>query len=64
MEAAEVAIDITGSKSKIKLMENNPAFGMRGTCLNTKARSLLGYEPSIDIEDGFANTWEWLKHKL
>ena len=64
MEAAEVAIDITGSKSKIKLMENNPAFGMRGTCLNTKARSLLGYEPSIDIEDGFANTWDWLKHKL
>ena len=64
MEAAEVAIDITGSKSKIKLMENNPAFGLRGTCLNTKARSLLGYEPGIDIEDGFANTWEWLKHKL
>ena len=64
MEAAEVAIDITGSKSKIKLMENNPAFGLRGTCLNTKARSLLDYEPSIDIEDGFVDTWEWLKPKL
>jgi nucleoside-diphosphate-sugar epimerase len=63
MEAAEVAIDVTGSKSKIKLMENNPAFGMRGTCLNTKARSFLGYSPSIDIEEGFADTWEWLKHK-
>ena len=64
MEAAEIAVEITGSKSKIKLMENNPAFGMRGTCLNTKARSLLDYDPSIDIEDGFANTWDWLKHKL
>jgi len=64
MEAAEIAVEITGSKSKIKLMENNPAFGMRGTCLNTKARSLLDYDPSIDIEDGFANTWEWLKPKL
>ena len=64
MEAAEVAIDTTGSKSKIKLMENNPAFGMRGTCSNTKARNLLGYDPTIDIEQGFVDTWEWLKHKL
>ena len=64
MEAAEVAIDITGSKSKIKLMENNPAFGMRGTCSNTKARNLLDYDPSIDIEEGFAEVWDWLKDKI
>ena len=64
MEAAEVAIEITGSKSKIKLMENNPAFGMRGTCSNTKARNLLGYDPIIEIEEGFADTWEWLASRV
>ena len=63
MEAAEVAVDITGSKSQIKLMEHNPAFGNRGTCSNTKARNLLGHNPTIDIEEGFADTWEWLRHK-
>ena len=63
MEAAEVAVDITGSKSQIKLMEHNPAFGNRGTCSNTKARNLLGHNPTIDIEEGFADTWEWLKLK-
>ena len=63
MEAAKVAVEITNSSSQIKITEHNEAFGKRGTCSNTKARNLLGYDPTIDIEEGFADTWEWLKDK-
>ena len=63
MEAAKVAVEITNSSSQIKISEHNEAFGKRGTCSNTKARNLLGYDPTIDIEEGFVDTWEWLKDK-
>jgi len=64
MEAAEIAIEITGSQSQIQMAEQSTLFGKRGTCSNTKARNLLGYDPTIDIEDGFINTWDWLKNKI
>ena len=64
MEAATVAVEITGSESKIELLPHNPEFGKRGTCSNTKARNLLNYNPTIDIEEGFVDTWDWLKHKI
>ena len=63
VEAATVAIEVTNSNSQIKIAEHNEAFGKRGTCSNTKARNLLGYDPIIDIEEGFADTWEWLRDK-
>ena len=63
VEAATVAIEVTNSNSQIKIAEHNEAFGKRGSCSNTKARNLLGYDPIIDIEEGFADTWEWLRDK-
>ena len=63
VEAATVAIEVTNSNSQIKIAEHNEAFGKRGTCSNTKARNLLGYDPIIDIEEGFVDTWEWLRDK-
>jgi UDP-glucuronate 4-epimerase len=30
-------------------------------CDNAKARRLLGFEPKVELRDGLARTWEWLR---
>lgn len=54
-EAAQVAIDVCGG-GKITVRNPNDRYPSRGTLDISKAKSLLGYDPSIDIESGFEKT--------
>ena len=64
IEAAEVAKQVTNSKSDIVLKEHNKLYSKRGTCSIAKAEAKLGYKPKYDIEEGFAQTYNWLKSKI
>lgn len=64
LEAAEVAKQVTNSKSQIVMKDHNKLFSKRGTCSSEKAAFRLGYNPTYDIEKGFVETYKWLKTKL
>ena len=64
LELAEAVIKITGSRSKVvhlPLPKDDP----RKRCPDiTKARTLLGWEPQVRLEEGLKLTMEWYKSKL
>jgi nucleoside-diphosphate-sugar epimerase len=32
-------------------------------CDNSRARTLLGFAPQVDIREGLARTWAWYKQR-
>ena len=64
LELAEAVIKITGSRSKVvhlPLPKDDP----RKRCPDiTKARTLLGWEPQVRLDEGLKLTMEWYKSKL
>lgn len=64
LEFAERIIKITGSKSKIKfdpLPENDPKVRQPDI---TRAKTLLGWEPKIGLEEGLERTLGYFKKEL
>ncbi len=64
LEFAERIIKITGSKSKIKfdpLPENDPKVRQPDI---TRAKTLLGWEPKIGLEEGLEKTLGYFKKEL
>ena len=59
LELAEMVLDVTGSSSELRfepLPVDDPAQRRPDITL---ARSLLGWEPEIDLDEGLARTAEW-----
>lgn len=46
-------------KLQLEIMERDQATPLRGTLLNTKAKELLGFNPSWGLEDGYASYIRW-----
>ena len=63
-EAAERIIKLTGSKSKIVDIGMNKIYPRRGTLDITRAKTLLGYEPKVDFDEGLKRYYEWLQNKI
>jgi len=64
LQMAETIVKITGSKSKIvfkPLPEDDPKVRQADI---TKAKTLLGWEPKVGLEEGLANTLSYFKMKL
>jgi dTDP-glucose 4,6-dehydratase len=64
LQMAEAIVKITGSKSRIifkPLPEDDPKVRQPDI---TKARTLLGWEPKVGLEEGLANTLGYFKQKL
>jgi dTDP-glucose 4,6-dehydratase len=64
LQFAEAVLKVTGSKSKIDfrpLPEDDPK--VRRPDIH-KARTLLGWEPKVTLEDGLARTVEYFRAKL
>ncbi len=64
LQMAETIVRVTGSKSRIifqPLPEDDPKVRQPDI---TKAKSLLGWEPRVGLEDGLANTLGYFRQKL
>jgi len=63
-QMAETILKVTGSKSKLiykPLPIDDPKVRQPNI---TRARTLLGWEPKIDLEQGLKKTIEWFKTQL
>ena len=63
LTAAEMAIKIVG-RGRIEVGDRNPNFPSRGALNIEAARRDLGYDPKIDIEEGFWIYNDWLNNTL
>jgi len=61
---AETIINITGSNSEIKDIGMQSLYPMRGTLDISRARDLLGYEPTTDLRQGLESYYDWLQNQI
>jgi nucleoside-diphosphate-sugar epimerase len=59
LEAAELAVSIVGTGS-INVRDRDLDFPSRGALNIDAARQDLGYNPQVDIEEGFEIYYQWL----
>ena len=61
---AREIVRLTGNKSSIDFIEwNHPDIELRVPCID-KARELLGYQPTTDLEEGLLRTIKWYKAQM
>ena len=60
-EAAQLAVNISG-KGSIKVNERDLNFPSRGSLNIDAARRDFGYDPKVDIEQGFKQYYDWLSN--
>jgi nucleoside-diphosphate-sugar epimerase len=60
LKAAQLAVDLAG-QGNIEVVERDLQFPSRGRLDIQQARQDLGYDPKINIEEGFARYYEWYK---
>jgi nucleoside-diphosphate-sugar epimerase len=61
LDAAELAVKIVG-KGKIEVRDKDADFPSRGALNIDAARRDFGYDPKVDVEEGFQKYYEWLKN--
>ena len=59
LEAAEMIVEIVGS-GKIEVRDKDADFPSRGALNIDRARTILGYDPKVDVREGFEKYYEWL----
>ena len=63
LQAAEMILKIVANGS-IELRDKDADFPSRGALNIDRARAVLGYDPQIDVEEGFDNYHAWFKSSL
>ena len=63
LAAAELAVQIVG-RGSIEVRDRDPNFPSRGALNISAARRDLGFDPRIDIEEGFQRYHEWLANSI
>jgi len=58
LEAAEMIVKIVG-QGTIECRDKDADFPSRGALNINKARTVLGYNPRVDVEEGFQNYYKW-----
>lgn len=61
LEAAEMIVKIVGSGT-IEVRDKDADFPSRGALNIDNARSKLGYDPKVDVEEGFQKYYDWLSN--
>jgi nucleoside-diphosphate-sugar epimerase len=61
LEAAELAVKIVG-KGSINVRDKDADFPSRGALNIDAARRDFGYDPKVDVEEGFQRYYEWLNN--
>lgn len=63
LEAAEMIVKIVG-KGEIECRDKDADFPSRGALNIDRAKVILGYEPKVDVEEGFQKYYEWLSNSV
>ena len=63
LEAAEMIVKIVG-KGTIETLDRDADFPSRGALNIDRAKTILGYDPKIDIEQGFKNYYNWIDNSV
>ena len=63
LEAAEMIVKIVG-KGEIEVRDKDADFPSRGALNIDRAKTILGYDPKIDVEQGFENYYNWLNNSV
>ena len=59
LEAAEMIVKIVG-KGTIEVRDKDADFPSRGALNIDRARTILGFDPKVDVQEGFENYYKWL----
>jgi nucleoside-diphosphate-sugar epimerase len=63
LEAAERIVALVG-RGSIEVMEKDADFPSRGALNIDRARTILGYDPKVDVDQGFQHYHEWLTNSV
>ena len=63
LDAANLAVRIAG-RGQVEIQDRDPNFPSRGALNITAARRDLGFDPQVDIEEGFQRYYEWLANSI
>jgi len=63
LEAAEMIVKIVGSGT-IEVGDRDADFPSRGALNIDRARTILGFDPKVDVEQGFHEYYKWLNDSI
>ena len=63
LEAAEMIVKIVG-KGTIETRDKDADFPSRGALNIDRARTILSFDPKVDVEEGFQNYYNWLNNSV
>lgn len=63
LEAAEMIVKIVG-QGTIECRDKDADFPSRGALNIDRAKTILGYDPKVDVEEGFQKYYEWLSNSI
>ena len=63
LQAAEMVVGIVG-RGSIEVRNKDADFPSRGALNIDRARAKLGYDPKVDVEEGFHAYYNWLNNSL
>ena len=63
LEAAEMIVKIVG-KGTIEVKDKDADFPSRGALNIDRAKTILGFDPKVDVEEGFQKYYEWLSNSV
>lgn len=61
LDAANLAVRIAG-RGRVEIQDRDLNFPTRGALNISAARRDLGFDPQVDIEEGFQRYYDWLEH--
>jgi nucleoside-diphosphate-sugar epimerase len=63
LEAAEMIVKIVG-RGTIEVRDKDADFPSRGALNIDRARTILSFDPKVDVEQGFQNYYNWLNNSV
>lgn len=63
-EIAETVVKISGKDIKIVYDTTKPEGDKARSADYTKAKTILGWEPKVTLEDGLKQQYEWVKSQI
>ena len=63
LQAAQMVVDIVG-RGSIEVRNKDADFPSRGALNIDKARERLGYDPRVDVEEGFHAYYNWIDNSV